>query len=155
MHDDEENQPPKQNTVNVSTLTGRKLKHGSSNTLKDFEHAAEHDEFEFVEEVSWFFAGIVECYLVDKTEFFHMDDVSWFRLDNVTQAIGINNYTNLQVHPVTSPSHTPKIVLIPTDASTNSKHSHTISFIALSTQPTDDVLNDAEPSCSTPTPATP
>ena len=154
MHDDEENRPPKQNTVNVSTLTGRKLKRGSSNTLKDFEHAAEHDEFEFVEEVSWFFAGIVECDLVDKTEFFHMGDVSWFRLA-VTQAISINSYTNLQVHPVISPLHTPEIVLIPTDASTNSNHSNTISFKALSTQPTDDTLNDAEPSCSTPTPATP
>ena len=35
VHVDEENRPPKQNTVNVSTLTGRKLKCGSSNTLKD------------------------------------------------------------------------------------------------------------------------
>ena len=146
MHDDEENRPPKQNTVNVSTLTGRKLKRGSSNTLKDFEHAAEHDEFEFVEEVSWFFAGIVECDLVDKTKFFHMGDVSWFRLANVTQAIDIDDYTNFQVHPVTSPSHTLDIVLVPTDASTNGEHSNTISFKALSRQHTDDVLNEAEPS---------
>ena len=88
---DEENRSPKQNTVNVSTLIGRKLKRGSSNTLKDVEHAAKHDEFEFVEEVSRFFIGIVECELVDKTKFFHMGDVSWFPSANVTQAIGIDD----------------------------------------------------------------
>ena len=143
---DEENQSPKQNTVNVSTLIGRKLKRGSSNTLKDVEHAAKHDKFEFVEEVSRFFVAIVECELVDKTKFFHMGDVSWFRSANVTQAIGIDDYTNFQVHPVTSPSHTLDIVLVPTDVSTNGEHSNTISFKALSRQHTDDVLNEAEPS---------
>ena len=155
VHADEENRPPKQNTVNVSTLIGRKLKHSSSNTLKDVKHKAEHNEFEFVEEVSQFFAGIVECELVDKTKFFHIGDVSWFCLANVTQAIGINNYTNFQVHSVTSPSHTLDIVFVPTDTSTNSEHSNTISFKTLSTQHTDDVLHDAEPSSSIPTPTTP
>ena len=133
-------------------MIGRKLKHGSSNTLKDVEHAAEHDEFEFAEEVSQFFAGIIECELVDKTEFFDLGDVSWFCLANVTQAIGIDDSTNFQAHPVTSTSHTLDIVLVPTDASTNGEHSNTISFKALSTQHTDGVLNDAEPPCSTPTP---
>ena len=97
VHVDKENRPPKQSTVNVSTLIGRKLKRGSSNTLKDVEHGAEHDEFEFVE-VSRLFAGIVGFGLVDKTEFFHMGDVFWFRLANVTQVISIIDYTDFQVH---------------------------------------------------------
>ena len=60
-----------------------------------------------------------------------------------------------QVHPVKSLSHTLDIVLVPTDASPNGEHSNTISFKALSTQHTDHILNDAEPSCSTPTPTMP